>query len=154
LLIDKFAIYLAKNSSIDSSMQNELLELNNIQVNEVLATNVQLDKKIITILLNTANDTIKKSLYENLATPESKLINAYENESNHLHLAKNISTPKDILTLLSKSHDAEILKALSCNIKTPVEILYQLQLDARFARSVKENPAFGQHIKTENLGWL
>ena len=154
LLIEKFAIYLAKNSSIDSNMQNKLLELNNIEVNEVLATNVHLDKKIITILLNTANDTIKKYLYENLATPDSQLMNAYENEANHLHLAKNISTPKDILTLLSKSQDAEILKALSCNIKTPVEILYQLQLDARFARSVKENPAFGQHIKTENLGWL
>jgi hypothetical protein len=154
LLVDKFSINLAKNSSIDINMQKELLELNNAQVNKILARNINIDKKTITSLLKTNNPMVKTALYENSATPYAELKSAYEDEENHLHLAKNISTPKDILILLSKSNNVEILKALSCNIETPVEVLYQLQLDARFARSVKENLAFGQHIQTQNLGWL
>jgi len=45
------------------------------------------------------------------------------------------------------------LKSLAKNINTPVEILYQLHLDSRLERIVKENPAFGKHIMVENIGW-
>ena len=52
------------------------------------------------------------------------------------------------------SKDIEVLLALAKNENTPVDVLYQLQLDSRLERSVKENPSFGKHIQTDNIGWI
>lgn len=68
-------------------------------------------------------------------------------------MANNENTPEDILQKLSQSEDTAILLGLAKNPSTPIDVLYQLQLDSRFERSVKENPTFGRHIQTENIGW-
>ena len=47
-----------------------------------------------------------------------------------------------------------MLGALAANPATPIDILQQLQLDARFERAVRTNDAFGQFIQRENIGWL
>jgi len=47
----------------------------------------------------------------------------------------------------------KVLEALAKNSATPIEILYQLQLDARLERIVKENASFGKHIQENNIGW-
>jgi hypothetical protein len=57
--------------------------------------------------------------------------------------------------LLKKAYEnGQYHESLAQNENTPVEILYQLQLDSRYERYVKTNAAFGQHIQSENIGWL
>ncbi len=75
------------------------------------------------------------------------------NEKNHLSLAQNSKTPVEILEKLVNSKEIEVLKALCKNPRIPVELLYELRLDQRLDRLVSENEAFGNHIKTENIGW-
>jgi hypothetical protein len=79
---------------------------------------------------------------------------AYKESVHHAAVASNPNTPQEILEALSNSGDIEVLKALAQNKSTPVELLYQLQLDSRLARTVKENPAFGRYIQQENIGWI
>ena len=79
-------------------------------------------------LLGNAEEDLAEALYENSATPQAILTQAYENPHYHEALAKNENTP--------------------------VEILYQLQLDSRYERYVKTNAGFGKHIQSENIGWM
>jgi len=154
LFVDSFPQEVAKNESLTLEMQKKLLLLNKEDVLIALASNIEIDGEIILRLLKEEIIELKSELYKNPATPSDELEDAYEDAVNHISLAHNKNTPKHILSLLSKDSDINILYEIAKNPNTPVEVLYQLQLDARLARTVKENPVFGQHIQTENLGWL
>jgi len=127
-LLQKHTTSLASNESLDIGMQKELLALKDDTVNLSLASNSSLKQEMLTTLLEEANEELQEALHENSATPSSVLELAY-NEGKHL-------------------------AALAKNENTPVEILYQLQLDRRYERSVKTNAAFGKNIQSENIGWL
>jgi len=144
---------LAQNSSLTKEMQMKILELDIEDVNLALASNEHIDRDILKSLLNESSQEICNALYQNNATPKEVLKYAYKDDKNHKTLARNSNTPSEILELLAKSEDGEILLSLARNSNTPVDILYQLQLDSRYERAVKENPNFGKHIMSENIGW-
>ena len=124
----KFASSLAQNESLTLAMQEELLSLQNDEVNLGLAWNEKLEESMILELLQKADEKLQQELYENSAMPQELLEKAYS--------------------------EGFFLGSLAKNENTPVEILYQLQLDSRYERSVKTNAAFGKHIQSENIGWL
>ncbi|MBU1658490.1 hypothetical protein KKG72_05475 [bacterium] len=153
MFVKEYAKELAENESISCEMQERLFSFENEEVMLALASNTHLSENVAMELLCTGNEEISFALYANSATPRESLEQAYENKLNHISLAYNENTPPHILKLLAESEDAKVLQGLAKNQKTPVEILYQLQLDGRFERAVKENPAFGKHIQSENIGW-
>ncbi|EDZ63428.1 hypothetical protein SMGD1_1744 [Sulfurimonas gotlandica GD1] len=143
----------AKNEFISVEMQKKLVANSTQEVMMSLATNENIDKKVVVDLLGEDYAELNLALYENNATPQESLVEAYNSVLNHFSLANNENTPKHILELLAESEDAKVLKSLAKNPSTPIETLYQLQLDSRFERIVKENPNFGKHIMSENIGW-
>jgi hypothetical protein len=143
----------AKNEFISVDMQNKLVSCHTQEVMISLASNEHIDKKVVVTLLNEDIKELNLALYENSATPQESLEEAYANVLNHFALANNENTPKHILELLAKSEDVKVLKSLAKNASTPIDVLYQLQLDSRLERAVKENPNFGKHIMSENIGW-
>ncbi|MEA2091778.1 MAG: hypothetical protein U9O83_05395, partial [Campylobacterota bacterium] len=153
LFLRNYPEKLAKNESLSFEMQERLVSFHNQDVMISLATNEHLDAKVAVELLCEESKEIKFALYENSATPKESLVEAYDSVLNHFALANNENTPAHILELLAQSEDIKVLKSLAKNISTPVNILYQLQLDLRLERLVKENPSFGNHIMNENIGW-
>jgi arsenate reductase-like glutaredoxin family protein len=153
MFLQDYSGELAKNESTTLNMQEKLISFHNQDIMLSLATNEHLDEKLIVDLLCEGSENIKYALYENIATPKESLEEAYDNVLNHFSLANNENTPEHILELLAQSGDVKVLKSLAKNLSTPVETLYQLQLDSRLERDVKENPAFGNHIMRENIGW-
>ena len=153
LFAEKYPLETAKNSSLSLSMQQRLMDLKLQNVNISLASNTFIDAGVAMKLLHEDSSEIANEIYKNSATPPQALEEAYKESSNHLSLSCNVSTPPHILLALAQRGNGEVLKALAQNPTTPVEVLYQLQLDARFARAVKENPAFGRYIQQENIGW-
>ena len=127
-LLQDNLIPLAQNTSLTLEMQKRLLENPLRDVHCSLALNDNLDESITKKLLALNDREIEVAIYENSSTSQSILKEAYEDEKNHIYLAKNENTP--------------------------IDILYQLQLDARYDRHVKTNAGFGKHIQTENIGWL
>lgn len=119
---------LALNQSLSIEMQKTLLELGEYDINYALAHNDFLNESIIKSLFELKDKDIDKALYQNASTPQNILEDAYKYPKFH--------------------------EALSKNENTPIDILYQLQLDSRYERYVRGNPAFGKHIQTENIGWL
>ncbi len=120
-------IGLALNESLTLAMQKELLDYNDDDISYALALNNGIDEEILQLLLESKNEEIISALYENPKMPAAILEEAYRNNKHCQEIAKNENTP--------------------------VEILYQLQLDSKYARSVMENPAFGRYIQQENIGW-
>ncbi|MBD3823358.1 MAG: hypothetical protein IE916_02475 [Epsilonproteobacteria bacterium] len=153
LLKEEYALELAQNATTTPAMQEALVALHKNDVMIALANNASIDTQIVAELLCEDSHEIRYALYANAATPKESLEEAYNNRYNHQALANNPSTPSKILELLANSDDPKVLLGLAKNPSTPVAILYQLQLDGRFERAVKENVAFGKHIQTENIGW-
>ena len=153
IFIQNNPLELSMNETLTPRMQEKLLllQVEDIMVN--LATNSNIDIKVIGQLLDNNSRDILSALYENPSTPKESLKEAFKDAKHHLSLAQNENTPKEILKKLGDSKNIDILKALAKNTSTPVEVLYQLQLDSRFARAVKENETFGMHIQQENIGW-
>ena len=118
---------LALNESLTLQMQKELLSYGDEKISYALALNNGIDEEVLHLLLKSKNEEIISALYENPKTPSSILEEAYRNSQYCQEIAKNENTS--------------------------VEILYQLQLDSRYARFVMENPAFGRYIQQENIGW-
>lgn len=145
---------LAKNERLTLPMQERLLASAKEGVLIALCANEHIDAAIAAKLLALNDLCLAATLYQNSALSVAALEEAYKEQTNHPALAANPKTPKAILEALSHRDDIEVLKALAHNPSTPVEILYQLQLDARLARAVKENPAFGRYIQQENIGWM
>ncbi len=127
-LLKEYKSSIAKNESLSLKMQKQLLDLKESEVDFALGQNNALDISIIKILLQKDDENINSVVYENSSTPQEILELAYKDEKNHASLAKNENTP--------------------------IDILYQLQLDARYERSVKTNAGYGKHIQTQNIGWL
>ena len=127
-LAQNYPTALALNDTLTAQMQEQLLALNIKEVNFALSLNDNLDEKIMQTLLKSEDNDIKSSIYENASVPIDVLEEAYKK--------------------------GKYLGSLAKNENTPVEILYQLQLDARYERDVKTNASFGRHIQTENIGWL
>ncbi len=151
---NNFAKSLAKNKTITKELEQKLLKHNIDDIKEALASNEGVSTATILELLKKGDDKIDFSIYSNPATPENILIKGSEDLKNHFALAQNKSTPSQVLEKIYKEADAEVLKELAKNRSTPVDILYQLHLDSRYERYVKENPSFGKHIQQENIGWL
>ncbi|MCW8837550.1 MAG: hypothetical protein OQJ77_07710 [Thiovulaceae bacterium] len=150
---DAFASELAQNENINPFMQGDLLYFHLEEVEENLAYNKSIYEELIPEMLKHKKDRVDFALYSNSSTPKSILELGFQDKKNYLALSLNKNTPQDILSKLYESNDVGIRTALSKNISTPVDILYQLQLDSRFERYVKENPSFGRHIQQENIGW-
>ena len=119
---------LAKNETLTTQMQKNLLALDDMQLNQILATNPSLDTSLVLELLQTQDKETLVALYKNKAMPVHLLEKAYA--------------------------DGIYVESIAQNENTPVEILYQLQLDSRYERYVKTNASFGKHIQSENIGWL
>ena len=154
LFIDDYSEQLAQNSSVNNEMQNRLIALEDENTKVYLASNGSISQETITKLLKDNNHALHYAIFANLNTPKDILEDAYKDEVNHIALSQNENTPKPVLEQLGNSSNALILKNIAKNTSTPVDVLYQLQLDSRFERSVKENPAFAEHIQSENIGWL
>ena len=127
-LLQKYKIGLALNESLTLNMQEILLRCKDDEIDYALCLNNSIDIKILNKLLKSKNEIIINALYENNSMPVEILEKAYKNNEYHEQLAKNENTP--------------------------VDILYQLQLDARYERDVKNNAGFGKHIQQKNIGWL
>lgn len=145
---------LAANESLDTSMQHELLASGSRGVKAVLAANRALTSAVAEALFREEAEVINCSLAANAALEKGLLEKLYECGRYAAALASNLALPEVLLTRLWQSGDAETLKALAKNPSTPVEVLYQLGLDMRYERYVKENPSYGRHIQTDNIGWL
>lgn len=145
--------HLAQNESLTKEMQSTLLSFHNEDVNIGLALNHALVQEVAVELITEDNNDINLAIYANSATPVQTLEEAYEDSKNHISLAHNDNTPQHILKLLALSDDVRVLEGVATNVSTPVDVLYQLQLDKRVERLVKENPVFTNNIKTQNIGW-
>jgi hypothetical protein len=152
-LLSAYATQLAKNITLDPTMQKELLELDDEKVDENLAKNPALIQKNLETLYKKSSN-LHPYILQNKATPKLILESAFKDENNHIFLAKNEATPQEILTKLYGFGKSDILLELARNENTPVDLLYQMQLDSRFERAVRTNAAFGKHIQTQNIGWL
>lgn len=150
----EYAESLAKNNTLTYEMQDSLYRVDDKSVTLSLASNDKLNENLISELLIQGIEDINIAIYENTATPEEDLIKAYDNKLNHLALSHNENTPRYILKLLAESGDTRVLLGLAANPNTPIDILYQLQLDASLSKVVKTNKTFLENIKTENIGWL
>jgi hypothetical protein len=153
LFFEGFASSLALNLSLDAWMQQRLFEKGDFEVLYALACNKALEANLWERLFEKGDVKISKALFANEAAPQEKLRDALKEERYHEALACNGKSPKDVLQELSHSQNLEVLQALAKNENTPIEVLYQLGLESRFERFVKENKTFGKHIQTHNIGW-
>lgn len=153
IFLQKSSLALALNSSLTCKMQERLLELGNLDVAKNLPCNKALCEGVAEFLLQRGNDEVNILLFANPILKEEHLRAAYAEQKYHLSLAQNENTPVDILEKLGSSKEFEVLQALCRNVKTPIALLYELRLDQRLDRLVSENESFGEHIKTENIGW-
>ncbi len=119
---------LALNESLSLDMQEQLLNLKNKDVDYALSLNENISSKTLKILLKLQDENIKTALYENKQMPKEFLQEAYDNNLYVEQLAKNENTS--------------------------IEILYQLHLDSRYERFVKQNESFAKNIQQHNIGWL
>ena len=126
--LQEFKVSLAANTTLNKEMQNTLYKTEDNMIKKVLASNSNLDRSLLLLLLESGDKDILSALYLNRATPQNILQESYER--------------------------GEYYDALAQNENTPVDILYQLQLDSRYERHVKTNAAFGKHIQSENIGWM
>ncbi|MDY0120704.1 MAG: hypothetical protein RBR54_02070 [Sulfurimonas sp.] len=153
-MLEEYEEALAYNSSLDAEMQKRLFASKQQKVWRALAANSALEQELFEKLLQEGDSEVKMALFANASAPKELLAQAYEDESYHLSLASNSATSQELLALLAQSQNKEILIALAQNTNTPVETLYQLQLDSHLQKYVKENPSFGAHIQSQNIGWM
>ena len=128
VLLQEYKIALSLNESLSLEMQKKLSTCRDDEIDYALCLNNNINVEMLHKLLESENEMIVNALYENKIMPVELLEEAYKNNKYFEQLAKNENTP--------------------------VEILYQLQLDSRYERSVKTNAGFGKHIQQENIGWL
>ena len=144
---------LAHNKTLSFAMQKALILAHDKAVNLALSANKELHKEALELLFADSDEAVLRNLYAHQNMSKETLEEAFVNKLYHEALSSNANTPVSLLKKLSESEDMKILEALAKNPSTPVEVLYQLQLHSKFERSVKENPAFGKHIQSENIGW-
>ncbi|MEA3374042.1 MAG: hypothetical protein U9Q62_10205 [Campylobacterota bacterium] len=152
-LVESNTLALAENPSLDYAMQRKIFCYAD-DVQAILAQNRGLDERMIQILYETNKPMTLEALAANVSTPGEMLKKLIWNKKLHPLLAGNTSTPAEVLKELFATSEHEVLEALAQNSMTPTDLLYQLQVDQRYARHVMENPGFGEHIQRENIGWM
>ena len=131
---------IALNETLTPQMQKQLFA--DTKYREFLAQNPACT--LTRELLDLQDDTIRALVYRYHDISDVELsTDGFEAE-----LAANATTPKTVLEAIYTKNIHEANAALAANPSTPVDILYQLSFDMRYAKTVKSNPAFGQHIKT------
>ncbi|MEA3523892.1 MAG: hypothetical protein U9R50_13090 [Campylobacterota bacterium] len=148
------ATVLAQNPSLHVRMMQKLFDMNNKEVMYVLASNSSLSEEICDALMTFSDEKLLQILIENPQLSSEQLHTFIDNSALHVSLASNEKCDGALLEVLSHSSDPELILALAKNPSTPIDILFQLQLDARYERAVHENSSFAKHIQTQNLGWL
>ncbi len=149
-----YASILAQNESLHVRIQEILFSMKKSDINLALASNPMLSQEIILQMIDLKDENILSVLINNPNLSSTQLEIFLDNSSLHVSLASNKKCSQKLLESLSSSQNPEVILALAKNTSTPIDILFQLQLDLRFERAVQENPAFGKHIQTQNLGWL
>ncbi len=150
----KYSYILAENENLHVSMQKELFNLEDKSLRVVLASNSSLSQELIDEFIELNDDEILKVLIKHQNLSSKQLSRFEDNEALHVSLASNKNTDTKLLQSLSSSKDSNVVLAVAKNPSTPLEILFELQLDARYKRAVHENRAFGEYIQKENMGWL
>ncbi len=153
-LCQEYGCECAANITLHVRMQQQLFARDEIAINRALAANSALDSALQESLGHSDDLQLRHHLASNPSVHRALLKRFVNEPCLHSALASNPSCDGEILTQLSQSGDFAVQKALAHNPSTPIEILFQLHLDARLKRTVHENPAFGKHIQTQNIGWL
>ena len=131
---------IASNETLTPKMQRTLLEDSRYHDNLAKNPSCILTKE----LLQLQNDTIRALVYRYHDVSQMEL----DFEGFETDLAANPTTPATVLEAIYSKNIHHANEALAANPATPVDILYQLSFDMRYAKTVKTNPAFGEHIKT------
>ena len=153
-LLSAYEEALACNKTLSYEMQKKLFERGDTLLWCGLASNVSLHKDLFVELWQKENMQVNLLLYANPAAPQEILEKGYDKEIYHLPLAGNRAASSELLGRLAQTQHKEVLIALAQNPSTPVAVLYQLQLDTHLQKYVKENPSFGLHIQSQNIGWM
>lgn len=143
---------LATNPTLTLVMQHRLFDQGEKSALVPLAANPSL--QITEKLAACADSKIHRALAANPALSAAELETFATGGHCDVALASNPSSAPSLLHTLFATGNPELLAALAANPSTPLQLLQQLQLDARFERSVRGNAAFAHHIKRENIGWL
>ena len=153
-LLEQYDVALAENMTLSLEMQERLLESGE-EVQVILAKNRTLAKSLFDMLLKSDKVEILRSLITNDQMQSDALKELFNRDAELYgsEIAANVKTDVTVLEQLATSQDVEVLLALAKNPSTPVDLLYQLQLDRRLERAVKENASFGRHIQRDNIGW-
>jgi len=131
---------IAMNETLTKSMQKRLFKEEKHRRNLARNPACILTKELLAL----GDDTIRSLVYRYHNLEDTELsVDGYE-----ASLAANPTTPKEVLEEIFSKNIHEANEALASNVATPVDILYQLSFDMRYAQKVKTNPAFGEHIKT------
>ena len=142
------AVSLAANMTLTPTMQRDLAAHGNTDVLSALAATVA------ETLAEITDGNVRRALAANPALDEPLLRRLAEEHCCDDAIAANPAAPAEVLASLFRTGDEKTLLALAGNESTPIGILQQLQLDARFERTVRMNGAFSAHIKREQIGWL
>ncbi len=129
------------NTSLTSKMQQELFK-SSPEYLPYLAQNSACTLTEELLALEDAHITSLVMRHHDITSLE-KLPEGFEADA-----AQNEHTPKELLAALFERNEQSINEKLASNPATPIDILYQLSFDPRYAHSVKQNPSFGEHIKT------
>ena len=130
---------IAQNPSLSLQMQQALLQ--NERYHPYLAQNPNC--LVVDKLLQSADTQTKKQLF--LHQDIFEKTNDYEGYE--VQIAANEYAPKALLEEIFSKNIDQANKNLSANPATPIDTLYQLSFDMRYAQIVKTNPAFGEYIK-------
>ena len=150
----EYSFDLAQNSSLSEAMEQELLEDESEEIVLLLAKNSRLSQETLQKIVAKKSPKVEAAVAEFQKLSQEHFYELFESGAYSVALSRNSATPSEIVQKLFESGDVAVLEGLSRNEATPVDILYQLQLDSRFARAVKTNAAFGRHIQSQNIGWL
>ena len=145
---------LAHNESLDAEMIDTLLHGEERKILKILASNSAITPQQAQKLLAYKDEAITCKLLRNGKVAPESMRTMIRNERLRLCVADAPNAKGSLLEDLARIDDEALLYRVARHKNTPIEALYQLQLDARFARAVRENESFGKHIQSENIGWI
>ena len=144
LPIDDY-LFLGQNEQIDKEVISKLIEKGDDQILQVLARNTILSETLLTELYQRHNSLLYPSLALNTSTPKSILEELFQNNKEDAvllrALAGNPSTPLAILQELFERDIFEINEKLATNESLPIEFLNVLKIDTRLRNALTGNKA-------------
>ncbi len=150
-----------KNKKFDKDLLLETIkEIDDLSILSEIASNLNLDKEMIDILIDLDNKEIKKALAKNPSIDTQTAQKLYSDKTLHKYLALNPSMPKELIREIYKSADSETIISLAQNPATPEDILrkiYQKQ-DYEYLKALAKNRSTPMDIlhqlKTDHSLWL